>query len=308
MKKQILLIDDAEKIHPLVCALLAEEPVEIHSAYDGEYGLNLAASLKPDLILLDVEMPIMDGYETCRRIKANPQLANTPIVFLTAMGATQEKVHGLELGAVDYVTKPFNPSELLARVRASLRTHNVVQMLEENALVDFLTGLGNRPMFEQRLNAEVALRVRTNKPLACIAVDVVDFQAINKTHGHPMADQVLQTIAKIIRDVCRTEDVPCRLSGDSFVIIAPNTETAEAALLAKRLQVALAKLELAQNGSRTKVKCTIAVAPSIDAYDRKMWERADESIDVSRKKGVEGVTIAAQESMFASAGRQLSPA
>ena len=301
MKKQILLIDDTKKIHPLVSALLSEEPVEIHSAYDGEYGLNLARSLKPDLILLDVEMPVMDGYETCRRLKADPQLFNTPVVFLTAMGATEEKVHGLELGAVDYVTKPFNPSELLARVRASLRTHHVVQLLEESALVDFLTGLGNKQMFKQRMNAEIALRVRTSKPLACIAIDVVDFQAINTIQGHPFADRVLQEIAKAIRGICRTEDIPCRLSGDSFVVITPNTETAEAALLAKRMHAALAKLQFSHRNLPVTVKCTVAVAPSIDAYDRQMWERADQSIDLSRKHGVEDVTIAANESVFATA-------
>jgi diguanylate cyclase (GGDEF)-like protein len=271
MKKQILLIDDTKKIHPLVCALLAEEPVEIHSAYDGEYGLNLAKSLKPDLILLDVEMPIMDGHETCRRLKADPQLFNTPVVFLTALGATEEKVHGLELGAVDYVTKPFNPSELLARVRASLRTHHVVQLLEENALVDFLTGLGNKQMFKQRMNAEIALRVRTSKPLACIAVDVADFQAINTTCGHPFADRVLQEIAKSIRSVCRAEDIPCRLGGDSFVVITPNTEIEQAKQLALRLHAALAKMQIPYRGSQVKVKCSIAVAPSIDAYDRQMF-------------------------------------
>jgi len=301
MKKQILLIDDTRKIHPLVSALLSNEPVEIHSAYDGEYGLNLAKSLKPDLILLDVEMPVMDGYETCRRLKADPQLFNTPVVFLTALGATEEKVHGLELGAVDYVTKPFNPSELLARVRASLRTHHVVQLLEENALVDFLTGLGNKQMFKQRMNAEIALRVRTSKPLACIAIDVADFQAINTTCGHPFADRVLQEIAKIIKSVCRVEDVPCRLVGDSFVLITPNTEINEAKQLALRLHAALAKLQLEHHASQVKVKCTVAVAPSIDAYDRQMWERADRSIDLSRKHGVEDVTIATNQSAFATA-------
>jgi diguanylate cyclase (GGDEF)-like protein len=292
MNKQILLIDDSKKIHPLVCALLAEEQVQIHSAFDGQSGVTLAKSLRPDLILLDVEMPGIDGYETCKRLKADPELFNTPVVFLTALGAPQEKVHGLELGAVDYVTKPFNPSELLARVRASLRTHHVVQLLEEKAMIDSLTGLGNKEMFKQRLNAEVALRVRTAKPLTCIALDVNDFHTINAVGGHPFADRVLQAIAKIIQHICRVEDVPCRLVGDSFVILAPNTDAAEAALLAKRLETGLAKLTVEHRGAQVHVKCTIAVAPSIDVYDRQMWERADQTIDQSRKHGVSGVAIA----------------
>jgi diguanylate cyclase (GGDEF)-like protein len=272
--------------------LLAEEQVEIHSAFDGQTGITLAASLRPDLILLDVEMPGIDGYETCKRLKADPDIFNTPVIFLTALGAAQEKVHGLELGAVDYVTKPFNPSELLARVRASLRTRQVVQMLEETAMIDALTGLGNKEMFKQRLAAEVALRVRTAKPLACIALDVNDFHTINASCGHPFADRALQAIAKVIKEVCRVEDVPCRLSGDSFVILTPNTDTAEASLLATRLHAGLAKLSLSYRGSAVGVKCTIAVAPSVDVYDRQMWERADRTIDLSRKEGLAGVGVA----------------
>jgi diguanylate cyclase (GGDEF)-like protein len=293
MKKQILLIDDAKKIHPLVAALLAEEDVEIQSAYDGKYGLTLAASMRPDLILLDVEMPEMDGYETCKQLKMDADLFNTPVIFLTAKSATDEKVHGLELGAVDYVTKPFSPAELLARVRASLRTHHVVQLLEQKALVDFLTGLGNKEMFKQRLNAEVALRVRTSKPLACIGVDVQGFQTINSTCGTPFADRVLQAIGKIIQEVCRTEDIPCRMSADSFVIITPNTEAKEAALLAKRLHDALAKLQMEYRGSHVKINCNVAVAPSTDIYDRLMLERADETILQARKNGLQGVAMAA---------------
>src|SRR5271154_5347795 len=133
MNQQILLIDDDKKIHALVRALLADEPVEIQSALDPEYGLTLAASLRPDLILLDVEMPGIDGYEVCRRLKVDPDLFNIPVIFLTALSTVEEKIRGLELGAIDYVTKPFNPSELLARVRASLRTRHVIRILEEKA-------------------------------------------------------------------------------------------------------------------------------------------------------------------------------
>src|SRR5438034_642045 len=120
MHQQILIIDDSKPIHPLVSSLLAGEPVTIHSAFDAQSGLVLAASLRPDLILLDVEMPGIDGYETCRRLKADPITASIPIIFLTARAATEEMVHGLNMGANDYVIKPFKLSELLSRVRVAL--------------------------------------------------------------------------------------------------------------------------------------------------------------------------------------------
>jgi diguanylate cyclase (GGDEF)-like protein len=295
MNQQILLIDDDKRIHTLVRALLADEPVEIQSALDPEYGLTLAESLRPDLILLDVDMPKIDGYEVCRRLKVNPDLFNIPVIFLTAKSTLEEKIHGLELGAVDYVTKPFSSSELLARVRASLRNRHVVRMLEEKSLIDFLTGLGNRAMFKQRLAAEVALRVRTGKPLACIVADVDDFQALNDAHGSPFGDRVLQEIGKIVSDLIRVEDVACRLGGDAFVVLTPNTDTVEAGLLAARILGALSTLQVNSKGFSIDVKCSVAVAPSIEIYDATMCERANQAIEQARKEGLRGVAVANAE-------------
>jgi diguanylate cyclase (GGDEF)-like protein len=295
MNQQILLIDDDKRIHALVRALLMDEPVEIQSALDPEYGLTLAESLRPDLILLDVEMPKIDGYEVCRRLKLNPDLFNIPVIFLTALSTVEEKIRGLELGAIDYITKPFNSSELLARARASLRTRHVIRMLEEKSLIDFLTGLGNRAMFKQRLAAEVAQRVRTNKPLACIVADVDDFQGLNDTHGSPLCDRVLQEIGKIISGIVRVEDVACRLEGDAFVVLTPNTDTVQACLLAKRMLAGLSKLQVNSRGIPINVKCSVAVAPSIAIYDVAMCERANQAIEQARNQGLDGVAVAYSE-------------
>jgi diguanylate cyclase (GGDEF)-like protein len=302
MKQQVLVVDDSKQIHSLVEAILSEESLDIHSAMEGQHGLTLAQSTRPDVILLDVEMPGMDGYETCRRLKADPDLFSIPVIFLTALSTVDEKVKGLELGATDYVTKPFSPSELLARVRAALRTRRAIQMLEDHALIDFLTGLGNRAMFKTRLAAEVSLRVRTQKPLACVVVDVDNFQAINDTQGHPFADRLLRTIAGVITQSIRVEDVPCRLGGDAFVILNPNTETEEAALLANRIQTSLDALELNNRGLPVQIKYSVAVAPSIDLYDRLMVERASRAIEEAKMKGHFGVVMAVDEQEPAGVG------
>jgi diguanylate cyclase (GGDEF)-like protein len=296
MEQQILLIDDSPQIHTLVTTVLSAEPVKIHSAYDAEFGITLANSLSPDLILLDVEMPASDGYEVCRRLKASPELFNIPVIFLTALQSAEDRVHGLEIGAIDFVSKPFNPSELIARVRAALRTRQVIQMLEQRAMIDFLTGLGNKAMFQRRLEAEVALRTRTNQPLAVLAVDVDGFQEINDAHGHPFGDRVLQRIAEIINKVCRVEDVSCRLTGDAFAILAPNTEPTHAALLGKRLLAATNDLQFEHQGTQVDIKCSVAVAPSMDIYDRLMLQRANEAMDDSRKQGLDGIAAANAES------------
>lgn len=292
MGQQILVIDDTKRVHPLVKAILADEPVDVHSAYDGEYGLTLAASLKPDLILLDVDMPGINGYEVCRQLKSSRDLFNTPVIFLTAKSTPKEKVDGLELGAVDYVTKPFHPSELLARVRATLRTSRLIKLLDDHALVDYLTGLGNKAMFKQRLAAEVSLRVRSGKPLACVLVDVDEFDALNKNHGRPFGDRVLHEIAKIITSVCRIEDVACRLEADVFAIITPNTETEKACELGKRMLAGLAQLQVNSRGIAIPIKCSVAVSPSIAVYDSAMLDRASEAIDRSRQQGSTDLAIA----------------
>jgi diguanylate cyclase (GGDEF)-like protein len=292
MSRQILVIDDSPQIHTLVSALLKDEGVEIHGANNGQYGITLAASLHPDLILLDVEMPGINGFETCKRLRADPSMMDVPIIFLTAMSALDDKVRGLELGATDYVTKPFNSKELLARVRASLRTSHLVRLLEQKALIDPLSGLGNLAMFQRRHAAEVSLRVRTHHPLSCIVLGVDHFTRINDQFGRHFGDQVLHKMGQIITSLVRTEDVPCRHEQDQFCVLAPNTTAAQAAALAERMRIAIAKIEFVQQAIRIKVSCTFGVAEAWDAYDRSILQRADQAMYEAKQKGRNRVIVA----------------
>jgi two-component system, cell cycle response regulator len=301
MHQHILLIDDSKSIHPLVVSLLANEPVTIHSAFDAQYGLVLAASLRPDLILLDVEMPGVDGFEACRRLKADPATASLPIIFLTARAATEEMVSGLDLGANDYVTKPFKLAELLSRVRAALRTSHLVRLLEEKAMIDPLTGLGNRAMFGERFAAEVAIRIRSGSPLSCIALDVDHFKCINDRYGHPFGDHVLSKIGEVLTEICRVEDVACRHGGEEFVVLLPRTSADHAALLAERMRVIIAKIPFFQNGESITVTCSFGVAEAAGTFDRLMLERADQALYKSKEQGRDRVSIAPTEPMPRSA-------
>jgi diguanylate cyclase (GGDEF)-like protein len=292
MHQEILVIDDSVPVHTLVTSLLAEEPVTIHSAYAADTGIVLAASLRPELILLDVEMPGVDGFETCRRLKADPITANVPIIFLTARTNTQDKVHGLNLGAVDYVTKPFKLSELLSRVRAALRTSHLIRLLEEKAMIDSLTGLGNRAMFDERFAAEVGLRVRSRDPLSCIVLDVDHFKNVNDRFGHPYGDYVLKKIAEALIDICRVEDVACRYGGEEFIVLAPQTSAEHAALLAERMRVAISKIPFSRQGESFVVTCSFGVAEAAGIYDRLMLERADQALYQSKEAGRNRVSIA----------------
>jgi two-component system, cell cycle response regulator len=285
MHQQILLIDDSMPIHPLVTTLLADEPVTIHSAFQGQTGLAMAASLHPDLILLDVEMAGLDGFETCRQLKANPSTAGVPVIFLTGRAQSDEMVRGLNLGAVDYVTKPFKLAELQSRVRAGLRTSRRFRSLEETAMIDPLTRLGNRAMFDERFAAEMSLRTRSGNPLSCIVMDVDHFKNINDTYGHPYGDEVLSQIGKTLTDICRVHDVVCRHGGEEFVVLTPNTPADQAALLAERIRIAVAEIPLSHYGKAITVTCSLGVAEADGSYDRLMLERADQALYLSKKQG-----------------------
>ncbi len=133
MPQQVLIIDDSEDVHCQVRLFLDEEALDVSSAESGQAGIVSAGAKPPDLILLDVDMPAPDGFEVCRRLKDNAATSAVPIIFLTGASSTQEKIRGLSLGAVDYVTKPFDPAELRARVRAALRTKYLMDLLAQRA-------------------------------------------------------------------------------------------------------------------------------------------------------------------------------
>jgi two-component system, cell cycle response regulator len=292
MRQQLLVIDDSPPIHTLVKAMLSEEPVDTHSAMDATYGLTLADSMKPDLILMDIQMPGMNGFEACKKLKENPDTAHVPVIFLTALTSTKEKVLGLELGAVDYITKPFQASELWARVRASLRMHKLVQDLETKALLDPLTGLGNRAMFDRQLRAEVTVRIRFNTPLSVIVMDVDRFKKINDHCGHPIGDVILQKVADCISAICRAGDVACRYGGDEFAIIAPHATAADSAMLAKRMSEAISAIRVMHKGQPIPVTASFGVADSTALYDRSMFQRADDALYRSKQRGRNQVSIA----------------
>jgi two-component system, cell cycle response regulator len=291
MNKHLLVVDDSQPIHTLVKSVLADDPIEVHSATKSPYGLTLAASLKPDLILLDVDMPEIDGFEFCRRMKADANLWSVPVIFLTSKSETGDKVHGLEMGAADYITKPFEPAELQARVHASLRIQKVIKNLEDSSLVDTLTGFGNRKLFNQRLSAEVSVRARAGRPLTVSFIDVDGFSTINNCYGQSFGDGVLTSVAHVIREAYRPEDALCRLAGDDFAVLMPDTTMDQAIAIAARVKTGLSKARFSYRDSVIPVTCCIGIAEAGDPYDRTMLDRAIASITQSSKRTSNGLFL-----------------
>ena len=296
-RQQVLLIDDTDTIHKLVRARLADEPVDVHSAWTADEGLGLALSLAPDVILLDLDIPgDCDGFETCRRLKANHATAGIPIVLLTGVRDPEARMHGLDLGALDYVAKPFDAVELRARVRAALRMKNLTDLLATRAMIDGLTGLWNDAGLQRRLDAELSLSARSGRPLAFVVVDLDGFGKVNQAHGHRFGDEVLKAVARTITNDCRAEDVICRHGADAIAMLRPNSTAEQAFGAAERLRDAVMRIPFTSRTGPVTITCSIGVADNQEDRGALLLDLADRAVQRARKAGgnrtVNGCTLA----------------
>lgn len=235
----VLAIDDSPDILRLLQGRLRSEAIEFQSAQSGMAGIELAKRLKPALILLDIEMPDLDGFEILRLLKDDPETLSTPVIMLSGLSSAQDKITAFDLGAVDYVTKPFDFGELRVRIRSALKTHGLLQMLAQRAQIDGLTGLWNRAYFDRRLSEEISACSRHGRPLSLAMLDLDGFKHVNDTYGHPAGDAVLAGVGNLLRREVREADVPCRYGGEEFALIMPETPPADARAVCERIRATL---------------------------------------------------------------------
>lgn len=285
MPQKILIIDDADPVHKLVKIRLRKEDVEFHSALDGTTGLAMARTVQPDLILLDIDMPQPDGFEVCRQLKSDVSTTAIPIIFLSAASTSDQIVQGLELGASDYMIKPFEPAEFRARVRAALRMKHLVDLLSHKAMIDGLTELWNRAYFDQRLVAEFALARRREHALSCVMIDIDHFKTINDRFGHPAGDYVLRSVGQVLQAGSRTEDVVCRYGGEEFAIIAPAIAAEGAMQMAERLRHTLEQHVMSYGGQELMLTCSFGVAEVHSLKEPSLVELADLALYRAKQGG-----------------------
>lgn len=260
MSQTVLAIDDQPEIHQLLEVRLKPEGLHIHHALDAAEGMRKALNLQPDLILLDIDMPEVSGFELCQRLNADQQTSSIPIIFLTGAVAVATKVKGFDLGAVDYVTKPFDAAELRARVRSALRTKRYQDLLAARANVDALTGLWNRAHFNRQLASALEAVRRYGRKVCLAILDLDYFKRLNDTYGHPFGDQVLQAVGEGLSASVRSVDAACRYGGEEFATILDDTTLKEGLVAAQRMRDALAKLDLRPRGERVPIKASIGIA------------------------------------------------
>ncbi len=257
---RVLVVDDSDFIHKLVRVRLRQEGLEVSSEFEGMRAVERAAADLPDLILLDIDLPGLDGYEICRLLKEHPATRSIPVIFLTGTSSTDSKVRGLDLGAVDYVTKPFDEVELRARVRAALRTKRLQDMLEQQSFLDGLTGLWNRAYLDRRLEAEVNVAQRYGRPLSVVLVDIDHFKGVNDSWGHLFGDIVLQGVAQDLHESARRSDIVTRYGGEEFALLLTDTPLKAALLVAERLRQAIEARGFEARSARVSVTASLGVA------------------------------------------------
>jgi len=235
---RLLAIDDSELIHRLLQVRLQGERLELHGALSAQEGLQKARELMPEVILLDIELDTMDGFEVLAHLKSDPKTQDIAVIFISAVSDTMDRVRGLDLGAVDFIAKPFEVAELKARVRSALRMQHLVKMLEHRAQIDSLSGLWNRRYFDQRLQQEWSEARRHGRSLSLIMCDVDRFKRLNDQFGHPFGDQVIERVAQILSGG-RGSDITCRYGGEEFGVILPSTAADRALEVAERHRVAI---------------------------------------------------------------------
>jgi len=265
-RHSVLVVDDSEDVHRLLQARLRQENIDLYSALEGSKALEIAASESPSLILLDLDMPDMDGFEVLRHLKETSATRDIPVIVLSGLHSPADKVVAFDLGAVDYVTKPFDLMELRVRLRSAIRMSDLIEMLGKLAHIDGLTGLWNRAHFDERWAANIAENHRSERPLCIALFDLDHFKSLNDTYGHPAGDAALQGFAKLIKREIRASDIPCRYGGEEFALIMPETTPEDGAIVCERIRQELAALNWPAHPER-KVTVSIGIAGADGAVE-----------------------------------------
>ncbi|MEI6126813.1 MAG: diguanylate cyclase [Pseudomonadota bacterium] len=264
---KVLVIDDNEVIRHLAATLLSKSNYLVRTAKNGLDGIIMAKTFSPMVILLDVMMPEMNGYEVCKKLKEDYKTRDIPIIMVTSKTEPVDKVKGLELGAADYVAKPFDHMELLARVATQAKMKKLWDELQEKnrtledlSKKDGLTNLFNHRYFQERIAEEFSRAARYDFPLTCILMDIDYFKKVNDTYGHQAGDEILRFLAKIVLETIRDVDIAARYGGEEFVLILPHTPLENAFVMAERLRELVESTAFSFNDLTIKITISLGVA------------------------------------------------
>jgi diguanylate cyclase (GGDEF)-like protein len=278
----ILVADDDEDIRLLVSLRLERAGYRVVAAANGVEALKLAADHEPDLLVLDVTMPVLGGHDLCRALTGgNP--APPPVIFLSGLAMPADRIRGLEAGAVDYMTKPFDAHELVARVEAALRTGRHIESLAHAARFDRMTGLLNRAQLDDRLSEAVERARQLGTNLGCVLLDLDHFKSINDRFGHLAGDEVLREVSERLRRNLRTTDTVFRFGGEEFCVLVEGGDGRGAMVVAEKLLAAIAAQPVA--GRSITASAGVALWSSLFREPAELLAAADRALYQAKRRG-----------------------
>jgi len=309
-RQRILVVDDSKAQLDWVQQALVREGFDVRTATDGKEAIRKVRTEAPDLVLLDMVLPDMDGLEVLRIVKARSDEHFIPVIILSVKADLDSKVAGLRIGADDFLAKPFAEAELLARCAAMLRIKRLQdelrvtqKKLEEQSITDALTGLRNRRFFDERLHEEFGRAQRYSDPVSLIMLDLDHFKRVNDRHGHQTGDLVLRESAELIRASLRDPDIPARYGGEEFAVILPKTHVQGALAVAERVWRAIGNKVFRHSVERVgetspavelRVTVSIGVAffPSKDIASAELLVKyADEALYQAKRSGRNSICL-----------------
>jgi diguanylate cyclase (GGDEF)-like protein len=289
-RPKILVVDNVPDNIEVLDKILGHD-YKIFSSQDGFDAISMAEAKHPDLIILNIIMSGMDGFETCRKLKENPATKSIPIIFITDFNLEEDEAKALELGAVDYITRPMRPSVVRARVKNHLELKKYRDYLQEISMKDGLTGIANRRRLDEYLQQEWRRSQRQKKPISLLMLDIDHFKFYNDHYGHSAGDDCLKKIAGTIEDaLARPADLAARYGGEEFACVLPETDNEGAGLIAQRIHQNLAALAIPHEHSPISrvVTISIGIATTVPEHSSALDQfikKADEMLYEAKNSG-----------------------
>lgn len=292
----ILVVDDIPTNIQLLKAYLTSVGYAVEAAKDGEEALEKVVSSKPDLILLDVMMPKINGFEVCRNLKKEQASSFIPVIMVTGLNEVEYKIRAMEAGADDFVTKPFNRLELLTRVKSLLRIKQLYEELEtakeklrQLSITDGLTGLYNHRYFKEHLDQELNRARRHNLHVSLAMADIDYFKKYNDAYGHPAGDALLSTVGHLFRDNIRKIDLAARYGGEEFSLVLVETNKHAAAIVAEKIKKLIAEHPFdssnGNSGHHITISMGVATFPEDAATSDGLIKIADDRLYRAKENG-----------------------
>jgi diguanylate cyclase (GGDEF)-like protein len=284
--ERLLIVDDEPGILKMCKRVFRNSGYNVQYASSGEEALRKASDFKPDVILLDIVMPGIDGFEVCRQLKAKAETKEAEVVFISGKGERPNRLKGYKARASDFLVKPINPEELRAKLAVIF---NRQRYYKDLASIDDLTKLGNRKFFNANFDDIYQIAGKYCKSFSLAALDIDHFKNINDTYGHPVGDFVLKELARWLKENIRSTDIPARTGGEEFAILLPETQKISAIQDLERLREEIASKSFVKPGEKNPLKITISVGvasfPEDSSDKEELYKKADDALYLAKQKG-----------------------